>query len=242
MIRIVHEAQAAVWSDIHRVAAEAQEVIADPEPVQEPEECRILREQAAQEAEAIRAEAERQAAYTQELAQQEGYRSGFQTGYQDGLRTGQHEIEQEREAFLADMAAFVARIQQAHQKLWEEAEPQILAFVLEIAQKVVKDDAQVNRQVALSTVRNALRRISAAGTDAHSIRIRVHLDDLQTVRASREDLMTLVDGIRGLEIIEDRRVTAGGCIIETPGSNIDARIETQFDELASLVEEEEDAA
>ena len=63
----------------------------------------------------------------------------------------------------------------------------------------------------------------------------MHVDDLETVRAFREDLTALVDGIGQLEIVEDRRVSPGGCVVETTGGTIDARIETQFTEIESLL-------
>ena len=84
----------------------------------------------------------------------------------------------------------------------------------------------------LSVTRNALRRVVEGGT----LRIRVNAEDLQTVRGNREELLTLVDNIRHVEIIEDRRVGAGGCIVETDAGSIDARLETQLAEAANLLE------
>jgi flagellar assembly protein FliH len=82
-------------------------------------------------------------------------------------------------------------------------------------------------------VRNALRRVSDSG----SLRIRVHEDDLETVRANREELLSLVDGIPHVEIVSDRRVGAGGCVVETAGGNIDARIETQLETVGETLKQ-----
>jgi flagellar assembly protein FliH len=87
-------------------------------------------------------------------------------------------------------------------------------------------------------VRNALRRV----VDTGKVRVRVNAEDLETVRASREELATLIDGIENLEIISDRRVGAGGAVVETEGGTIDARIETQLSEIATLLNELTDEA
>ena len=44
--------------------------------------------------------------------------------------------------------------------------------------------------------------------------------------------MEIVDGLRFIEIVEDRRVGDGGCVIETNAGTIDAKIETQIAEVA----------
>ena len=64
------------------------------------------------------------------------------------------------------------------------------------------------------------------------MRLRVSLGDAGRVRAMREDLLTMLDGLRHLEIVDDRRVGDGGCVIETNAGTIDAKIETQLAEVA----------
>jgi flagellar assembly protein FliH len=110
-------------------------------------------------------------------------------------------------------------------------ESEIIGLVLEIARKVIKMEVEINRAAALEIVKNTLRRVA----DSTSLRVRVHADDLETVRANREDLYSLVDTIRKVEIVEDRRVGPGGCILETDAGTIDARIETQMEEIRRLL-------
>jgi flagellar biosynthesis/type III secretory pathway protein FliH len=76
-------------------------------------------------------------------------------------------------------------------------------------------------------IHNALRRI----TDKEQVRIRVSVSDAEQVKSLREELIAMTDGLRQLEIIDDRRVGDGGCVIETGAGTIDAKIETQFAEV-----------
>lgn len=222
--------QRVMFGDIAAVAQEENRRIFGPPP--EPVEIQIQRFQAAEEAQQLMAEAYAQAELVREEARQEGYDEGYLAGQLAGAQAAKVQGEQEREAYRADIVDFIAHIEVERQRIWQEAEPQIMAFVLEIAQKVVKNEVQVNREAALSVTRNALRRV----VDKENIRIRVNALDLETLRAAREDLLSLVDGMRHIEIVEDRRVDAGGCIVETNAGMIDAKVDTQLAEVNTLLE------
>ncbi|HOP79879.1 MAG TPA: FliH/SctL family protein, partial [Armatimonadota bacterium] len=45
------------------------------------------------------------------------------------------------------------------------------------------------------------------------------------------------DGIRAVEVIEDRRVDKGGCLIESGNGYLDARIDTQRKEVERALTE-----
>ena len=87
---------------------------------------------------------------------------------------------------------------------------------------------QQNPEVIRQVISNAIRRV----TDKENIRIRVSVTDAPRVKEMRDDLLEVVDGLRHLEIIDDRRVGDGGCVIETNAGTIDAKIETQLGEVA----------
>ena len=77
---------------------------------------------------------------------------------------------------------------------------------------MVKQEAAINPDVVVEVVRNALRRV----VDSETVRIRVNLADLDTIRSARTDLMTVIDGLRNVEIVEDRRVSAGDASWKRP--------------------------
>ena len=199
--------------------------------VEEPAEVVAMRAQAARAAEEILAEARAGAAEIEQQARELGYREGHSLGYAAGDASAHAKVlriaEEEREAFREDLNAFILHIEAERQRAWDEMEPQIITLVFDLAKKVIKQEIEVSRTVALSVIQHALRRV----VDSGSLRIRVHPDDLQTVRGHREDLLALVDGARHVEIIDDRRVSPGGCVLETPAGNIDANIETQLTEV-----------
>jgi flagellar assembly protein FliH len=201
----------------------------------EPPELVMMRVQAQMDADLMLHDAEQASkklrAQAVEQGYQDGYAKGLVQGEQDGHAQAQARAVAERELLRADIADFIAHIEAERVRAWSEMEPRIIEMVFALSAQVIKQEIEVNREIALSVVRNALRRV----TDSTSLRIRVHADDLETVRTNRADLLTLVDGANHVEIIEDRRVGAGGCILETSAGSIDARIETQLETLSDAL-------
>ena len=102
-------------------------------------------------------------------------------------------------------------------------EPEV-ELALEIAKKVVGREVSLDREIALTLVKVSLKRLNSRAA------AQVHLspDDFAFVDAHREKL----DFHGSLEIIEDRSVSPGGCLVRTDTGDIDARIESQFDEIS----------
>lgn len=228
VIKSTEISHAAIFEDIEQIAEEERSRIFGNPP--EPEDIQILREETEKECRRLLSEAKEQAKMIRAQAKEEGFNLGKEEGYRNGFQDGMAQMAEERERYRSQLESFVALIEEERLRLWNEAEPQIVQFALEVAQKIVKDEARINHEVAISVIKNAMRRI----VDTNNIRIRVNGSDLEAVRGAREDIAQLVDGIRHLEIVEDRRVSPGGCVVETSGGNIDSRIETQFAEVDKL--------
>ncbi len=216
----------AVFGSIERVAKVERARMFGPEP--EPVEVQVMRYQASEEARRVIAEAFEMADQIRADAQRRGFDAGWAEGYATGKAAAEDECRAEKERFCAEYRAelteFLSTLAERTQGVWLDAEPQIIAFVLEIARKVVKNEAAINPDVVVSVVRNALRRV----VDSETVRIRVNVADLETVRNARADLLTVIDGLRNVEIVEDRRVAEGGCVLETSAGTIDAQLPTQF--------------
>ena len=162
--------------------------------------------------------------------------AAWQEGHYEGEIAARIVVEAEvraewetRKAALRDeLKQITEQIAAARQQLWQQQEPEMVALVLTIARQVVKTEVQQNPEVIRQVISNAIRRV----TDKENIRIRVSIADSLCVKEMRDDLMEVIDGLRHLEIIDDRRVSDGGCVIETNAGTIDAKMETQLGEVA----------
>ncbi len=186
------------------------------------------------EAKRVLAEAHRQADQMRHDAVRKGYADGLQLGRAEGMKLYQQSVEDLRTEVQKVVDAILAE----RMRLWQEMEPQVIDLVLEIARKVLREEVQAHREAPLTIIKHALRRVS----DTEHVRIRVNPDDLQIAREHREDLLAICDGVKQIEIVDDRRVGDGGCIIETPGGTIDATLRTQLQSVEKALREGEQAA
>ncbi|MFN7161977.1 MAG: FliH/SctL family protein [Fimbriimonadales bacterium] len=187
------------------------------------------------EAEAIRLQAIQDAERIREQAQREGYQRGYEQGYADGEHHARQNAETELQHTIQHLHEQVeAVVQQLHaqyESYLQHAEMQMLQLALEVARKIVREELKLQPEHALAIVRDALRRVQGF---VH-LRIRVNPLDLELIRQHRAALLHIVDGVDGIEIVEDRRVDHGGCIIETEQGVYDARIRTQLSELERVI-------
>lgn len=104
-------------------------------------------------------------------------------------------------------------------------EQDVVQLALEIAKKIVGREVMFDREIALTLVKVSLKKINSRSPLAQ---IHLHPEDCAYVEARREQ----IDFRGALEFIEDRSISAGGCLVHTETGEVDARIESQFEEIA----------
>lgn len=148
-----------------------------------------------------------------------------------GLAEAQMEITEriQAEASLAAedlrtrLSASLEELARLRAQIATQAEQDLVRLALEIAKKVVHREVRVDHEIALTLVRVALERLHRRA----GVTIRLHPDDYSYVWTHRERL----GAESSLEIVEDRSVGRGGCIVKGEMGEIDARIEQQFSEI-----------
>ena len=126
-----------------------------------------------------------------------------------------------------------AGLQRQYDGLIESVEPELVDLSVEIARKLLKRELEQSPDAVLGVVRGALQRVKDK-----AIRLRIHPDDLDVVRDARHTFAEIASGAAEMEIVTDRRVGPGGCILETHGGDLDARLETQLDQAHDLMARE----
>jgi flagellar assembly protein FliH len=210
-----------------RFSKEAMRNVGRPPSPGVSKEVNAALEKARADAEEILSQARAQAEAVREEARQQGYSAGEAAARQEVEARLTEVWEKQTYAVKGNIQAIIDSIIDARQELWEQSEQEMVSLVLEVARKVIKTEVQQNPNVIGEMIRHAMRRV----VDKETVRIRVNPDDIERVRGEREELLRVLDGIRHLEIDDDRRIGPGGCVIETNGGTIDARIDTQFEQL-----------
>lgn len=155
-----------------------------------------------------------------------------------GRARGMAEAEEAYRAKAAKLDALAASLQEERVGLFDRIEPELVRLSVSIAEKVISQELELRPEIVVDVVRSAVKRLR----DRESLRVSVNPSDVERVKEAREDLIHAVDGVRKMEIVEDRRVGAGGCVIESPSGTLDSRIRTQIDEIGRVLGEMSPAA
>lgn len=168
-----------------------------------------------------------------ELASQADSARQVDSAREHGLAQGIRAAEESYRAKLARLDSLSASLQQERAEFFSRIEPELVRLSIAIAEKIIQRELDTQPDTVLHLLRTALKRIR----DREQLRISVNPRDFDQVKQAREDLLSAVDGLRKLEIIEDRRVGPGGSLIESPSGTLDARINTQLDQISQALTE-----
>lgn len=188
------------------------------------------------ETERCLSEANQQAELTKQQAYDTGHQEGYQQGYNEGVLKGKEEI-------LAEMQQTIEQTNEKnHQsivdtkeeikKMMLDAERQIVDIALAVARKILAYEISENPMVVLPLVKTALAKVC----DQEEVVIRVSADDIDAVLLAKNDLQTMVGREQALKIIVDSTITGGSCIIDTSYGTVDARVDTQFENIKKALQ------
>ena len=163
---------------------------------------------------------------TDKKSETEGYDKGFATGIEQGIRVGQKEIVER----LSRLESVISELEHLKERKIQEILPEIVDLSLEIARKIVHRKIEQDREIIISVVREAVKKI---GREERML-IRVNPADYDTMISNLEVLRE-ESRLKDITIEPSESVSPGGCYIETPTAEVDARIEEQIRELRDAI-------
>ncbi|MCQ2594670.1 MAG: flagellar assembly protein FliH [Treponemataceae bacterium] len=216
--RIINGAEQAAFEEVKRQTDQGQ-VLKN----QAAAEAEKLLKDAKAEAEAILAEAKQ----SQENITNNAYKTGYEEGHEEGFKEGKAEAER-----LVDrLHLMIEKIMDKREQILSETEQQIVDLVLLMTRKVVKVISENQRNVVMSNIVHALRKVKGRG----DVLIHVNMAELALTTEHSKEFLSSVENVKNITIVEDSAVDKGGCIIETDFGSIDARISSQLSELEQKI-------
>jgi flagellar assembly protein FliH len=143
----------------------------------------------------------------------------------------------EARARLADVEAAlretVAGLAAANEQLARRAEERAVELALALATKILGVALTTDPSLVLEIVRGALRRMA----DRDGIVVEVNPSDHELVNAAMSEIVEELGGVHRFEVLAERRVERGGCIVRTAEGEVDAQISIQLEEAAEILRE-----
>lgn len=175
-----------------------------------------IKKNAHEEAARIIAQAESDAAAIAEAA--------YEKATQEIYAKFETEVAAKADEVRLELARTIENISGLAEEISARHEKEIVELALQIAKKIVGREVTIDREIAFTLVKVSLSKLhNRAAAEVH-----LSPEDFNFVQSHRERL----DFRGALDLVEDKSISVGGCLIHTESGDIDARIESQFDEIA----------
>ncbi len=215
---VVAKAEATAFEEVKRKSDQAQKAKRAAE-----EEAERLVQQAETRVKALEAEA----AAKIDAVHREAFKKGFEQGREDGFKEGKAEVER----LVGRIHVILEKAMDKRGEILEQTEAQVIELVLLLARKVVKVISENQKNVVISNIAQALKKLKTKS----DVIIKVNLSDLQLASEHAKDFIAQAENAKRLTIVEDTSIDRGGCVVETDFGEIDARISSQLHELEEKI-------
>lgn len=145
-------------------------------------------------------------------------KAGFAEGLARGEKEGRQAAAKQHQAQLEQLQSTVCQLLVYRSTIRTEVEREVVELAFAAARRILRREATLDRTAAAGIVRSCMDEKS----NSEVTRVLVHPDDLEQVRLSVGP---------GIAVASSKEVARGGALLETTNGVLDARIDSQLDEL-----------
>jgi flagellar biosynthesis/type III secretory pathway protein FliH len=152
--------------------------------------------------------------------QEEAQLTGWQVGYAEGRQAAQAELA----AALTTARDLAQSAVEARAEFLRESRAEIGRLAVAIAEKIIGKELAVNPSAVTEIVAQV---IDAAGVQG-ACRTRVNPFDYEILKPHWDAVAALQRSGCTWDLVADKRISRGGCLVEAGGGTLDARLEVQL--------------
>lgn len=162
-----------------------------------------------------------------EAARHEGFERGFAEGRDAAAREARERAAAECRGIPDVLGAAARAVAESRTALVAEAERDLVALAVRIAEKLVKAELAAGRPVAAANLRRALE----LAVRRRDVRVRLNPADLAAVETYLPELRRRLADLGEVALEADAAVARGGAVVVTPEGTVDADLRTQIEEI-----------
>jgi flagellar assembly protein FliH len=166
-----------------------------------------------------------------EAMTEEAKERGYQEGFEWGKMEAEEQIQREYSTKTEQIQQLLLQAYEQKQEIISEAEPFLLELSTVIAEQIVRQELEGAPEKFVELIKQHILRFK----EKESITVCVHPGDFDFIQAQRSQLISVVNGETEIKIIPDHSVSPKGCIIRTAFGSVDARIDTQIEEIKKAI-------
>lgn len=175
-------------------------------------------------------EIEMQKAKAFEEAKAAGYEEGYNAGYDKGYLKAIEDVGYEQGYILDQAREVLIQAVDKSKTIIESSHDRILELSLKISEKIVKKELEKDDSIAIGIVRSALHEVRAA----KHITLKVSPEDIPVMNKSISTFKEICPDAY-FTILKDSGMHSPNCIVETDKVVVDACIDSQLEEIKSLL-------
>ena len=158
------------------------------------------------------------------------YETLLNTYMQQGYADGKAQAEKEYDNLKQELADKIRETEENYEKQVLELEPAFVEVMIKYIEKLTGIYASDRTEVIMHVIHQAMTK----QTPCRNFIIRVSPQDYGTVLNSKPEILLWIPEGSQIEVVEDKMLTEGGCLIETDTRIFDCSVDTQ---MKSLIED-----
>ena len=159
--------------------------------------------------------------------------NAWEEGFNRGKQEAMQRMEEDVDAVLISANKVLTESSIKAREIFQDNKSEIIKLSFEIAKKIIKKEAS-DKEVLFENLVEARKKAQSN----KELKIFLNWEQLSFGKEIKDILKNNFQGIETIDIIEDRTVEPGGCIIETKLGKIDATIKDQLDIVFNALIEE----
>ena len=150
----------------------------------------------------------------------DGYESGQASGYEAGYKEGLDKFQ----GMLKSLDDVIDNIRAQEKSIYEANLQHMKDFMKVYIEKVIGQLSTSRIDAVFHNIKTALLEVHRA----NHIKVVVSSHDFEAINAVRDQFDGLFSPVKRVELLEDKNMSVGGCLLETELGNVDATIDSQM--------------
>ncbi|WP_339063326.1 FliH/SctL family protein [Tepidibacillus marianensis] len=165
------------------------------------------------------------------IQEEEASNRGLQSGYEKGYHQGLQEAKEKQQDLVQQAAQILKEAYVLKEQIVQEAEPTIIDLSMTVAKKIIlreiDSDPDIVKRITIETLKKT--------KEFEQIMINVDPNYFAYIQSARDELLMELNGNVELSIFPDSSIQDAGIMIKTSQGTLDARIDTQLEELKQVL-------
>jgi flagellar assembly protein FliH len=157
-------------------------------------------------------------------------KEAFEKGQEEGQRLAERGLSN----VFRSLRDAVEEVNALRERVLRESEEDLLKLSVMVAGTIIRQEIAQDRRILAKVVATALEN----SKEHDEIVIRLNPEDYKLVTSHKHTYLPGIDDRKTLNLKPDESVSAGGCIVDTVMGEVDARLETQLEEIYKHLLEE----